>query len=54
MLKPFHEDQGDPASGESQQASIRVKIFFDKDIENIIADRVVMRENYMPRHEYLV
>ena len=54
MLKPFHEDQGDPARGESQQASIGVKISFDKNIESIIADRVVRRKNYMPRHEYLV
>ena len=54
MLKPFHEDYGDPARGESQRASIGIKISFDRDIEGIIADRVVKRKNYMPRHEYLV
>ena len=54
MLKHFHEDQGDPARGESQRAPIRVKISFDRDIESIMADRVVRRKNYMPRHEYLV
>ena len=54
MLKPFHEDQGDPAYCEFQRAPIGVKIFFDRDIESIIVDRVVKRKNYMPRHEYLV
>ena len=54
MLKPFHEDQGDPARGESQRASIGVKISFERDIESIMVDRVVKRKNYMPRHEYLI
>ena len=54
MLKPFHEDQGDPARGESQRAPIGVKISFDRDIKSIMADRVVKRKNYMPKHEYLV
>ena len=54
IFKPFHEDQGDPARGESQRAPIGVKISFDRDIKSIMADRVVKRKNYMPRHEYLV
>ena len=54
ILKPFHEDQGYPARGESQRASIRVKISFDRNIKSIIADKVVKKKNYMPRHEYSV
>ena len=54
LLKPFYEDRGDPTRGESQRASIGVKISFNRDIESIIAEIVVKRNNYMPRHEYLV
>ena len=53
-LKPFHEDQEDPALGNSTRASVGVKTSYDKEVESILADQVVRQKNYRPRHEYLV
>ena len=54
MLKPFHEDQDDLAQGESQKAPTRVRTSYEKEVESILANRLVRQKNYRPRHEYLV
>ena len=54
MLKPFHEDQDDPTRGEFQRALTGVKTSYEREVESILADRVVRRKNYRPIHEYLV
>ncbi|KAH9678962.1 Endonuclease [Citrus sinensis] len=54
LLKPYHEDMRDPSRGESRRAPTAVVTAFDKDVDYIIADRVVSRRG-MPAHsEYLV
>lgn len=54
MLKPFHEDMEDPSRGESNRAPVGITAAYDRDMEAILADRVIRRKGYMPRHEYLV
>ena len=54
MLKPFHEDQKDPARGDYTRAPAGVKTTYDKEVESILADPMVRQKNYRPRHEYLV
>ena len=54
MLKPFHEDQEDPDRGKSQRAPIGVKASYDKEVQCILADRVVRQKSHRPRHEYFV
>ena len=54
LLKPYHEDMGDPSSGESRRAPTAVVTAFDKDVDYIIADRVVSRRGVPAHSEYLV
>ncbi|XP_040932038.1 uncharacterized protein [Gossypium hirsutum] len=54
MLKPFHEDQEDPNRGKSERAPMGVKVSYDREVENIEADRVIRRKYHRPQHEYLV
>ena len=54
MLKPFHQDQEDPSRGESYRAPVGISTAYDREMESIIADRVVRRKGYRPQHEYLV
>ncbi|KAH9678960.1 Endonuclease [Citrus sinensis] len=54
VRRPYHEDMRDPSRGESRRAPTAVVTAFDKDVDYIIADRVVSRRG-MPAHsEYLV
>ncbi|XP_052479618.1 uncharacterized protein LOC128034816 [Gossypium raimondii] len=39
MLKPFHRDQKDLNRGKSERAPMGVKVSYDRDVENIKADR---------------
>ncbi|KAL6349736.1 hypothetical protein AAG906_041143 [Vitis piasezkii] len=39
-LKPYHEDKNDPNRGFSKRAPTEVVTFYDKKLENIIADRI--------------
>ncbi|KAL6181373.1 hypothetical protein ACLB2K_048028 [Fragaria x ananassa] len=41
MLKPFHEDEEDPSRGVSHQTPTTVVTSFDKEIDEILADRVI-------------
>ena len=54
MLKAYHKDTEDPDSGKSSRASTGICIEFDKEAEEIIADRTVREANNHPRLEYFV
>ncbi|KAI3412628.1 Hydrolase_4 domain-containing protein [Psidium guajava] len=54
MLKPFHFDEGDPDRGKSQRAPIGAKTSYDRDVDYIMADRVVRKRYCAPKKEYLI
>ncbi|KAH9688170.1 Endonuclease [Citrus sinensis] len=54
LLKPYHEDMGEPSRGESKRAPTTVVTAFDKDVDYIIADRTVSRRGVPAHSEYLV
>lgn len=54
MLKPYHQDPEDPTRGESHRAPPGVKVSYEKELDSILADRVVRQKGHMPRHEYLI
>jgi hypothetical protein len=54
MLKPFHEDMKDPSRSESQRAPPIVTKSFDKEVDEILADRVVRRRGVPPCKQYLI
>lgn len=54
LLKPYHEDMGDPSRGESRPAPTAVVTAFDKDMDYIITDHVVSRRGVPAHSEYLV
>ena len=54
MLKPFHEDEGDPGRTESKRAPLGARASYEKEVHRIIADRKVRRKNYQRRQEYMV
>ncbi|WKA08899.1 hypothetical protein VitviT2T_026583 [Vitis vinifera] len=53
-LKPYHEDKDDPSRGFSKRAHTMVVTSYDKEVEHIIADRVITRQGVPPATEYLV
>ena len=53
-LKPYHEDKDDPSRGFSKRTPTMVVTFYDKEVEHIIADRVIRRRGVPPATEYLV
>ena len=54
LLKPYHEDNGDPSRGVSHQAPLGIKVQHDKEVEEVLADRIVRHSNQPPTHELLV
>ena len=54
MLKPYHEDHEDPERNTPTRAPIEVRASYDKEVEAILADRILRRKQYQPRHEYFV
>ena len=54
LLKPYHEDMGDPSHGKSRRAPTAVVTTFDKDVDYIITDHVIRRRGVPPYNEYLV
>ncbi|KAH9686696.1 hypothetical protein KPL70_014459 [Citrus sinensis] len=54
LLKPYHEDMGEPSRGESRHAPTAVVTAFDKDVDYIIADRTISRRGVPAHNEYLV
>ncbi|XP_031251038.1 subtilisin-like protease SBT1.2 [Pistacia vera] len=54
LLKPFHEDPEEPSRGVSKRAPTAVVTSFDKEIEEILADRVVRRCGVPNYREYFI
>ena len=53
-LKPYHEDKDDPSRGFSKRAPTAVVTSYDKEVEHIIANRVIRKRGVPPAMEYLV
>ncbi|RVW25255.1 Transposon Tf2-2 polyprotein [Vitis vinifera] len=53
-LKPYHGDKDDPSRGLSKRAPTAVVTSYDKEVEHILADRVIRRQGVPPATEYLV
>ncbi|RVW98231.1 Transposon Tf2-12 polyprotein [Vitis vinifera] len=53
-LKPYHGDKDDSSRGLSKRAPPAVVTSYDKEVEHIIADRVIRRRGVPPATEYLV
>ncbi|PKI46453.1 hypothetical protein CRG98_033151 [Punica granatum] len=51
---PFQEDKEDSSRAESPRAPIGAKVAYDRDVEQILADRVVRKCWYKPKREYLI
>ena len=54
MLKSYHKDAEDPDRRKSSRAPVGIRMEFDKETEEIIADRIVRQANNHPRLEYFV
>ncbi|PKI26170.1 hypothetical protein CRG98_049141, partial [Punica granatum] len=54
MLKPFQEDKEDPSRVESSRAPIGAKAAYDRDVEQVLVDRVVRKRWCKPKREYLI
>ena len=54
LLKPYHGDAGDPSRGKSRRAPTAVVTASDKDVEYILADRVIRRRGIPAYNEYLM
>ena len=54
LLQPYHRDAGDPSRGESRRAPTAVVTAIDKDMEYILADRVIRRRGIPAYNEYLM
>ncbi|KAL5749423.1 hypothetical protein ACOSP7_024026 [Xanthoceras sorbifolium] len=53
-LKPYHADTEDPGRGESSRAPTAVVNSYDKEVEEILADRVVRKRGVPQSSEYLI
>ncbi|KAL6225755.1 hypothetical protein ACLB2K_004604 [Fragaria x ananassa] len=54
MLKPFHEDEEHPSRIVSYRAPIEVVTSFNKEVDEILADRVIHRRGVPSYKEYLI
>jgi len=54
MLKSYHKGAEDPDRGKSSRALAEIRMEFDKEVKEIIADRTVREANNHPRLEYFV
>ena len=53
-LKPYHEDKNNPSQGLSKRAPTVVVTSYDKEVEHVLADRVIRRRGVPPTIEYLM
>ena len=53
-LKPYHGDKDDPSRGLSKRAPTVVVTSYDKEVEHVLADRVIRRRGVPLTTEYLV
>ncbi|CAM8957104.1 unnamed protein product [Rhodiola kirilowii] len=54
MLKPYHEDVGESSRGVSHRAPTAVVTSYDKEVDEILADRTIRRSGIPSYKEYLV
>ncbi|KAL6219043.1 hypothetical protein ACLB2K_012249 [Fragaria x ananassa] len=54
LLKPYNEDKEDPSKGVSHRAPTAVVTSFDKEVDEILADRVIRRRGVPSYKEYLI
>jgi len=54
LLKPYHQDQVDRSIGNSQWVLMVIKIQHDKELEEVLADRVVRHSNQLLIYELLI
>ena len=54
LLKPYHEDRVDPSKSISHRTPMGIKVQQDKEVEEVLVDRVVRHSNQPPSHELLV
>ncbi|KAL6225734.1 hypothetical protein ACLB2K_004583 [Fragaria x ananassa] len=54
MLKPFYEDEEDPSRTVSHRAPTAVVTSFDKEVDEILADRVIRHRDVPSYKEYLI
>nr|GMD76747.1 Transposon Tf2-2 polyprotein [Ipomoea batatas] len=54
MLKPYHKDMEDPNRGISERAPPVVTKSFDRDIEEVLASKVVRKRGVPPQMHYLI
>ncbi|KAH9619215.1 hypothetical protein KSS87_003192, partial [Heliosperma pusillum] len=54
MFKPYHGDEVDPSQGESQRAPTAVVTSYDKEVETILADRVIRKRGVPRQREFLI
>ena len=54
LLKPYHGDHEDPSRGISHRAPMGIQVQNDKEVEEILADRMVRYSNQPPTRELLV
>ena len=47
-LMPYHEDRDDPDRGVYKRAPIVVVTSYDKEVDYILADRVMRKNNFQP------
>ncbi|KAL5768741.1 hypothetical protein ACOSQ2_015524 [Xanthoceras sorbifolium] len=53
-LKPYHADTEDPSRGESLRAPTAVVTSYDKEVEEILRDRIVRKRGVPQSSEYLI
>ena len=53
-LKPYHEDKKNPGRGISTRAPTAVVTSYDKEVDYIMADRVLRKNKFHPYTKYLV
>ena len=54
LLKPYHGDEVDLSRGISHRAPMGIKIQHDKEVEEVLVNRVVRHSNQPPTHELLI
>lgn len=53
-LKPYHKDRENPRRGLSKRPPTTIVTSYDKEIEYVIANRVIKRQGVPPTMKYLV
>ncbi|GAA0147441.1 hypothetical protein LIER_07140 [Lithospermum erythrorhizon] len=54
LLKPYHRDKEDPSRSESHRAPIANVVSYDKEVDEILADRVIHKRGTPNWTEYYV